>query len=493
MKDNNIGIAGVAYDSKILPVRIAYSDINGNWVLNYNNLATAINWSVQNGADVISNSYRLGSNSTTVNNAITNAVNNGRNGKGCVVLFATGNDNSSVSYPATLSNVIAVGATSMCDERKTHSSCDGEGWWGSNYGSELDVVAPGVEIYTTDISGSSGYNSGDYYSSFNGTSSACPQVAGVAALILSINTDLTQVEVREILESTTDKIPNYTYTTSSSHPNGTWNSKVGYGRINALKAVAEANLIGGPIEMCIGDEITYTYTGSIPSGATISWGFPSNRMYVISGQGTASCTFGAFSSGTNNNISFSITNNGITEFYTKNINILYSGYLQTPSIVIAPDNPTNLICCGQTYTFNHAVCSYGCTNLEWDFTVYYQSTSDYYGFSTSGGYGSITAQKNTYAPLIVGAKARNISENCGNPSSWSNEISRYYGTVSSSSREGSSYTNYNSALPINEYYINNENNLYVETIDLYKWLDFKYTNKNLDKNEIDKIIQFIYH
>jgi subtilisin family serine protease len=152
--NNTIGIVGVASSSHILPVRIAYTHyVNGqkrwtedSWAVN------GIYHAWSTGADVLSNSWGGGSSSLTVNAEIQNAVTQGRNGKGCVVVFASGNDNaSSVNYPANLSNVIAVGAISPCGERKSPSSCDGETWWGSNYGTNLDVVALGVDIYTTDI------------------------------------------------------------------------------------------------------------------------------------------------------------------------------------------------------------------------------------------------------------------------------------------------------------------------------------------------------
>jgi subtilisin family serine protease len=277
--NNNIGIAGIAYNSKIIPVRIAYSNGYplGNplraWITNDSWIANGINWAWQHGADVLSNSWGGGSYSNTIKNAIDDAINNGRGGKGCVVLFATGNNNGAVSFPATLENVIAVGASSTCDERKSFTSCDGEAW-GSNYGSELDVVAPGVQIYTTDISGSAGYNSTDYRSDFNGTSSATPNAAGVVALILSVNSNLTGSEVRNILETSVDKVlPNtYNYQTVGGHPNGIWNEQVGYGRINAANAVCmtmnQTLTISGLGYICTSE--TYSINTNLPVTWSIS-------------------------------------------------------------------------------------------------------------------------------------------------------------------------------------------------------------------------------
>lgn len=248
--------------------------------------------------------------------------------------------------------------------------------------------------------------------------------------------------------------------------------------------------IEGPDEMCVGVSSTYSIT-NVPYGATINWGYPTNKMYVISGQGTPNCTFGAFTSGNDNYITTTITYNGNTNVYVKNINIISGSTQQIPSIIIAPDNPFNLICCGQTYTFSHAVCNNNCTNIEWTFNIYYQNPLDFYVFSNKGNIGSITAQKNTLAPLIVGARARNLPQNCGTPTAWSNEISRYYGTVSSNSRLSSDINNYNNELPLNEYYSNSDNNLHIETVDLYIWLEYKFGNRNLEKNEIEKIKRFI--
>lgn len=291
--NNNKGTAGVAYNAKIIPIRIFVGvSTNDNWVAN------GINWAWQNGADVLSNSYGGGSYSSTIESAINNAVSNGRNGKGSVVLFSSGNDNGSVNFPSTVGNAISVGASSMCDERKTPTSCDGEYWWGSNYGTQLDVVAPGVKIFTTDISGSSGYNSGDYKSDFNGTSSACPNAAGVVALILSANPNLTQQEARGILERNTDKVSGYNYSNTSNQSNGTWNNEVGYGRINAFTAVqsalsstvSQSHYITGPSQLTPGYRTFYTMH-PYPNATNYVWSIPTGCHYhycwsITQGQGT---------------------------------------------------------------------------------------------------------------------------------------------------------------------------------------------------------------
>jgi subtilisin family serine protease len=145
------------------------------------------------------------------------------------VVFAAGNDSGPVIYPANLSLskvVIAVSATNEWDQFKTETSFDREDWWGSCFGPEINVSAPGVHIYTTDISGSGGYSSGDYIENFNGTSSATPIVAGTAALVLSKNPGWTPTQVRNQIQSSADDLG------SSGFDN-----KFGHGRINACNAL----------------------------------------------------------------------------------------------------------------------------------------------------------------------------------------------------------------------------------------------------------------
>lgn len=241
--NNGIGIAGVAPDSKIIPINL--SAANGSFTAE-SNIAAGFDYAWQNGADVISNSWGGGSPSSIIDDAINRAVTLGRGGKGAVVLFASGNNNAALSYPAVNTNVISVGGVNMCGMRKSPASvvCDGEGW-GASYGTGLDVVAPCVKIATTDISGSGGYNTaagaaGDYFLKFNGTSSATPNTAGVVALILGANSNLTVSQVRNILEGTCDKLPAYNYTMVAGQPNGSWNPETGHGLVNAFHAVQTA-------------------------------------------------------------------------------------------------------------------------------------------------------------------------------------------------------------------------------------------------------------
>ena len=248
VRNNNLGISGIASSCKMIPVRIAYQDAQGNWISTDAGISSSFNFSVNAGADVLSNSWGGGSPSTTITSAITNAVTTGRAGKGCVVCFAAGNDNAAVSYPGTLSNVICVGAMSMCYQRKSPTSCDGETNWGGNYGPELDLAAPGVSIYSTDISGSAGYTGSDYFPYFNGTSSATPHVAGVMGLILSANSNLTSTLARNILESTCRKVGTYAYATTVGYTNGTWHQEMGYGLIDAAAAVQTA--LGASTSYC---------------------------------------------------------------------------------------------------------------------------------------------------------------------------------------------------------------------------------------------------
>ncbi len=214
--NNHIGTVGVAWNCKVMPIR----DSSGNSYITWAAEAYAVRLSAVAGADIFSNSWLVEQSIPIFHSAIqdvTEIGGIGRQGKGCVVLFAAGNSGGQMSSLSTAAypEVIAVGATDNRDVR----------WPFSAYGSALDIVAPGGErwhravdgkkppvegnsIWTTDITGPQGASSVPKnpfpdiadYSPFSGTSSACPVAAGVAALILSVEPDLTNAGVRHFLE-----------------------------------------------------------------------------------------------------------------------------------------------------------------------------------------------------------------------------------------------------------------------------------------------------
>jgi subtilisin family serine protease len=421
--DNTIGAIGVAYNARIIPIRQGivsggFYNTNETWQTN------CFNEAVARGADVISNSWGGGSPSAQLEAAIQNALTNGRGGKGCIVLFAAGNRNSTISYPSSLANVISVGASTPCDTRKRSSndptfvnpgvntdpegtSCDGEFQWGSNFGTGLDLMAPGVHISTTDLVGFNGYSFDDYFTEFNGTSSACPNAAAVVALILSANQNLTGAQARNILEQTCDKVGGYNYQSNvSGQPNGTWTSQAGYGRINADKAVlmalGQVRNITGSDPLCSSGS-TYFLNG-IPCNSTVTWSVTSNA----GGNPSLSNTSGSSTSiilPSNFPISASIilsaTISGITNPITKTIFYGQPGFGATYKNGVTSGNPVAIYfpSQGNNNTFNN-VCigyggvpnvyidgqPYGTNNLTWSVPNGYATSA----FSLYTGYGNRT-------------------------------------------------------------------------------------------------------
>jgi thermitase len=225
-------LKGLAHGVGLVAVRIAKGDGGHGWIFDDFNTADAIDWSWREGmADVLSNSWGGGPPVDVITAAFRRARTRGRGGKGAVVVVAAGNSQGPVSYPGNLPEVLTVGASNQWDERKTRKSKDGEDWWGSNFGKGLDLMAPGVSILTTDISGRRGYSRSLTTPSFNGTSSATPFVAAAAALVLSVRPDLTEEEVRRVLIENTDPIGRST---------SGWSKFVGHGRLNTFEAMRAA-------------------------------------------------------------------------------------------------------------------------------------------------------------------------------------------------------------------------------------------------------------
>ena len=216
--NNSWGCAGIAYEATILPIKVLDSSGSGT----YDAIANGIIWAADHGARVINMSLGGSQGSTTLYNAIEYAYSNG-----VVIVCAAGNDGRAlVSYPAAYSECIAVGATRFDGKRVRYS----------NYGSALDIVAPGGD--TSVDQNKDGYGDGilqqtfsgsptsfGYYF-FQGTSMATPHVAAVAALVLSVHPEYTNSQVRTALLSTAKDL-------------GTagWDRYYGYGLVNAYGAV----------------------------------------------------------------------------------------------------------------------------------------------------------------------------------------------------------------------------------------------------------------
>jgi thermitase len=227
----DLHVSGLAPGTSLVAARIAKSDAQGFWVFDDFATADAIDWCWDDAkADVLSNSWGGGPPVPVITRAFDRARREGRAGRGAVVVIAAGNDQRVVDYPGNLPDVVTVGASNQWDKRKTRSSQDGETNWGSNYGPTLDLMAPGVKIATTDISGPRGYGTSQTTSTFNGTSSATPFVAATAALMLSVKPGLGEARVGELLQQTADSMG------ASKRPD----KFTGYGRVNAYAAMRAA-------------------------------------------------------------------------------------------------------------------------------------------------------------------------------------------------------------------------------------------------------------
>jgi serine protease len=213
--DNGTGVAGIAYNAKLLPVK-ALSFLGGGF---YYSIINGIRWATDNGADVINLSLGGSANSLLLEEAVDYAYE-----RGVTVVAAAGNDGTDeVLYPAAFEHCISVGAVRYDKQLASYS----------NYGDKLDLVAPGgdAEIYDyedgilQETFWAFGIGWGYVWSS--GTSMASPHVAGVAALIKSIHPEYGPDDIRQVLENTAQDL---------GLPG--WDERYGYGLVDAHAAVS---------------------------------------------------------------------------------------------------------------------------------------------------------------------------------------------------------------------------------------------------------------
>lgn len=198
--NNGIGVSGIAPHVKIMPINVFQGDLADS-----SDIIAGINYAIDHHANIINLSLGEYQYSYLLNAAIQNAYQ-----KGILIISAAGNDGTNQpSYPAAFNNVISVGSL----DNQNHLSSF------SNYGSDIALTAPGERILSTFPENS--------YGSLSGTSMASPMVAGVAALVLSKDPNLTPQQVKNILYSSADDL-------------GTPGKDIyyGYGLVDAKKALA---------------------------------------------------------------------------------------------------------------------------------------------------------------------------------------------------------------------------------------------------------------
>ncbi len=264
--DNYLGSVGVAPKAKLLAIRYARDTKDD---------IKAFKAMARQGAAIISNSWGTYHIEDAFNEVLREVAITGRDGKGVLVFFAAGNDgcNMDAFYQtredgtnacltaAQYNNYNIENKAPIQDESESPyvisiaaSTQDNLIASYSNYGSSIDFTAPGsgpsreypqapASIVTTDATGWAGSASGSYIFNFSGTSAAAPIAAGVAALILSTNPDLTKEEVLDILKMTAQKIGDYRY--NDDGRNDHW----GYGRIDAGEAVKLTKTYGKDIKI----------------------------------------------------------------------------------------------------------------------------------------------------------------------------------------------------------------------------------------------------
>ena len=203
MTNNITGVAGLGWANTLMPIRM--SDSSGYAL--YSNMAKAIDYAADHGAKVINLSFGGSSASSTLQSAVDYAWN-----KGCVIVASAMNNNTSAPYyPAACNHVMAVAATSSSDTKASFS----------NYGSWIDVSAPGTSILTTTRGGG--------YGAWSGTSFSSPLVAGLAALIFSLNPNLTNSQVVGLIQKNATDLGAAGF-----------DQYFGWGRINVYKSLLAA-------------------------------------------------------------------------------------------------------------------------------------------------------------------------------------------------------------------------------------------------------------
>jgi len=283
--NNGKGVAGVAPEATILPVKVLskWGFGTSSWI------ASGIDYAVDNGADVINLSLG-GGYSSVIHNAIKKA-----RAEGVIVIAAAGNSGKrGVGYPGALEETIGVSATGPDGKRSFYSS----------YGKGVDIAAPGGDkrkagggILQDTIDGKGGH----VYAEFQGTSMATPHVAGAAAILLSRGAPSDQVE-RILLES--------------ARGDGTWNEEYGHGQLDLASAMSHVGGASGVVKFFLGALFAFLVTQLASTG----------RVFQVASAGWAGVTAGGL---------FFLTYLPLPDFFL--IEMLTRGVLDWPAVLLGAD------------------------------------------------------------------------------------------------------------------------------------------------------------
>jgi thermitase len=315
--NNGIGVAGVAAWNpavanarsyvQLMPVKVLSSSGSGS----LDGVARGITWAADNGAHILSLSLGAGSGAQQLQDAVNYAWN-----RGCLVVVAAGNSgSSSPQYPAYYTNSVAVAATDSTDTLASFSQ----------YGSWVDIAAPGVNILST--------YPNNQYQSLSGTSMACPHVAGAAAVLWSHNPNLTNAQLRSALETNVDPYQPYNGRTIAQ----------GAGRLNVYRAL---QAVGGgqtqpsldtlslnPTSVVGGNSVTgtVTLTAAAPSGGFVV-NLSSSNSSVASVPSSVTVPAGATSA------NFTVSTTAVSASTNVTITASAGGVSRTATLTVNPSS-----------------------------------------------------------------------------------------------------------------------------------------------------------
>ena len=355
--NNNVGVSSIGNGIRIMPLKVTPDNTASPSSIDLVAAGNAINYAVSNSAKVISMSFGSGTNTLTFQNIVASAISSN-----VTLVAAAGNNNSNaLFYPAAYAGVISVGATDYNDHRATFS----------NYGTWVDVFAPGTNIWST-------FNTNVVtashlgYAFDSGTSMATPITAGLCGLLLSVNPALTTAQVKACLKNNADNI--------DAINQFTYAGQLGTGRINAVKTLLCASsqnafALADINAACTGQQIHLTGSSNASSITGWAWAFSSPPTYV-SGTSTSQNPVVSFSSAGAVTVTLSVSSGSTTYTYTQTnfitINTISATLVSTAAGALCNGSDQQLVINFQNGTppFNYAISN----GLQ----TFNNSTADYY-------------------------------------------------------------------------------------------------------------------